>query len=1032
MKETSANMIIEYLNYHKKYYETYNTNMFVLMEVGSFYEAYTLEPINAGTNKGADLNKLSDMTDMHKSFKQDIMYSGVEYRLLMCGFPTHSQDKFISMLLDNGMTLIMVDQVGENPNGSKLRKVTKVLSPGTAIDIVKENDPTGNNLVCLVFNKGKDPSTKKPIFLAGISVIDFVTGNSYCTQIESTPDDNKLWLDECFRIIHSYSPKEVILAKSRNCDAEVLFTEDYLIKEFECDNKPVHYIEKIADKYYKPAIIEDLLTKVFPNHTCYSACDYLDLSYSEEARTSFVFLLQFAYEHDLNIIEKIKKPINENSSNTSIISNNAIYQLDLVSQSNGNCLMKLLNKCSTLMGKRKYQYRLLHPITDFDTLNTRYGAIDKLKDQGIYKKIKKDLTNIRDIEKIHRRIGLIRCHPEEMSDLMLSYSFLEEVMDYTRNAISEDFCYLSKDLILKFKEYRATLESLFNRENLRQFKSVNEINLNIFQPGISPDIEFYSNRNEEIKGIFKEAAITFSKIVDDNRFVKGDTVIKCEPDEAKGIELFCTLKRGEKLKLALNKNITVVLGKEKFKRKDFKVINNKKSYIANDYLNNLSFEYIANIVKMKKLIIEKYNTHLQSIYSSYNKIQDSICLFVSELDIAACNACCATEFGYCRPELAELVEQESFLETRELRHPLVERLQCNQATPYIANDIQLNKDTKGILLFGTNACGKSTLMKAIGLTLIMAQSGMYVPADEFRFSPYKYFFTRILGNDNIYRGLSSFAVEMTELRSILKRTNGQGLVLGDEVCNGTESRSALAIVTAAIMRMSDKKSSFIFATHLHELNNMEELQNISSLKKKHLKIQRDGNLIIYDRKLEEGSGPAVYGLEVAKAMDLDSEFIENANKILIKMKNKSVEIVEDHPSHFNHNVNVTKCKICEAEAEEVHHIKEQHTADANGMIGNLHKNSKSNLVPLCKECHLKQHHGKLNIKGYIQTSGGPKLDYEITSVKPIKKSKYSNEQLELIDAMKLTIPIRSRAVRELNKKGINISSATLKRYWAKN
>ena len=86
MKETNANMIIEYLNYHNKYYETYNTNMFVLMEVGSFYEAYTLEPINAGTNKGADLNKLSDMTDMHKSFKQDIMYSGVEYRLLIVWF----------------------------------------------------------------------------------------------------------------------------------------------------------------------------------------------------------------------------------------------------------------------------------------------------------------------------------------------------------------------------------------------------------------------------------------------------------------------------------------------------------------------------------------------------------------------------------------------------------------------------------------------------------------------------------------------------------------------------------------------------------------------------------------------------------------------------------------------------------------------------------------------------------------------------------------------------------------------------------
>jgi len=199
---TGSNMIHEYLTYHNKYYEKYGHNMFVLMEVGSFYEAYALDPVTTGTAKGANLNLLSDLTDMHISCKQEIEYSGLKYRQLMSGFPTHSQDKFISKLLDHGYTLVIIDQIGENANGTKIRKVAKILSPGTAIDNIKENDSTGNNMICIVFNKGTDPSTKKTIYIAGISIVDFVTGDSYCMNIESTPEDNKIWLDECFRIIH--------------------------------------------------------------------------------------------------------------------------------------------------------------------------------------------------------------------------------------------------------------------------------------------------------------------------------------------------------------------------------------------------------------------------------------------------------------------------------------------------------------------------------------------------------------------------------------------------------------------------------------------------------------------------------------------------------------------------------------------------------------------------------------------------------------------------------------------------------------
>ena len=130
-----------------------------------------------------------------------------------------------------------------------------------------------------------------------------------------------------------------------------------------------------------------------------------------------------------------------------------------------------------------------------------------------------------------------------------------------------------------------------------------------------------------------------------------------------------------------------------------------------------------------------------------------------------------------------------------MRHPIIERL--DRGTVYVPNDISIGLADDiaqtGMLLYGTNASGKSSLMKAVGLNIIMAQAGFYVAAEEFEYIPYQRLFTRILNADNIFRGESSFAVEMGELRGILKRANGNSLVLGDELCSGTENTSAQSI-----------------------------------------------------------------------------------------------------------------------------------------------------------------------------------------------------------------------------------------------
>jgi DNA mismatch repair protein MutS len=203
----------------------------------------------------------------------------------------------------------------------------------------------------------------------------------------------------------------------------------------------------------------------------------------------------------------------------------------------------------------------------------------------------------------------------------------------------------------------------------------------------------------------------------------------------------------------------------------------------------------------------------------------------------------------------------------------------------VANNIVLGNDSvNGILLYGTNAVGKTSFIRAIGIAIVMAQAGLYVPCSSFEYMPYKYIFTRILGNDNIFKGLSTFAVEMSELRTILRLADEKSIVLGDELCSGTESISATSIFVAGVKQLEEKNTSFIFATHLHEIVRYDEIRDLKSVLLKHMSVMydRENDKLIYDRKLKDGPGDNMYGLEVCKSLNLPGSFLELAHNIRMK------------------------------------------------------------------------------------------------------------------------------------------------------
>ena len=142
---------------------------------------------------------------------------------------------------------------------------------------------------------------------------------------------------------------------------------------------------------------------------------------------------------------------------------------------------------------------------------------------------------------------------------------------------------------------------------------------------------------------------------------------------------------------------------------------------------------------------------------------EGVICYTTTIDMLQCKCYVAHKYNYCRPKIADA--EKSYMSFKGIRHPLIEHIQTNEL--YVTNDLDIGKDTNGLLLYGTNAVGKTSLIKSIGISVVMAQAGMFVPCSSFEYCPYSSIFTRILGNDNIFKGLSTFAVEMSELRTIL-------------------------------------------------------------------------------------------------------------------------------------------------------------------------------------------------------------------------------------------------------------------------
>ena len=966
----------EYIQLTNKYRAKYGASTVVLLQVGAFFEIYGFRCPTTNTIQKTSIVELAQICNLNISEKK-IVYDG--HQVLMAGFRDYTLDKYLLRLTENGFTAVVYVQLKEG------KTITRVLdsvhSAGTYVPYEMDSvTQMTNNIACIWIDiyksRGSSPGLSKTRdnMSCGIAIANIFTGKSYISEFQTPFIMQPTSFDELERIIATHNPSEVILISSMD-DANRMLLRQYS----GIHTSVVHHVDiaksEKTEHCTQQKYISHILSKFYGEDSLNICTEFQTYPTATQA---FCYLLDFVQEHNPNLVKNISIP--EFHANSGVIlANHTLKQLNILDDpSTGghqyghlSSVNSFLNKCSSPMGRRLFYTQLVSPTTDVEWLNGEYSATQKMLEEHTAQMIlpfRKLLGQVRDIEKICRQVVLRKIYPSSVFYLYQSIQTAYQL----RVCLEENpdiVTYLDRKRDTISKTCSNVLEFLDKYLWIDRCKGLN--NMNTFDETIIR--EGFSVELDEVNQRYKENNQTFHRIHEllnntirshDNTIHSDVDYVKIHTTEKSGMSFQITKKRGVILKTII-KN----MGSVPMNDIDGAMWNEVKLTSASGSCDEIEFPLLTKICRdilyqrdyLNKLITKAYLAALGVLEQTHYEDMEYIATYLARLDVLTNKAYIADEYNYCCPRIQDNASK-SFVNAKALRHVLIEHIQTNEL--YVANDVVLGDGTTdGILLYGTNAVGKTSFIRALGISIIMAQAGLFVPCTQFQFKPYSAIFSRILGTDNLFKGLSTFAVEMSELRVILKMADENSLILGDELCSGTETESALSIFVAGLMNMQTKRCSHIFATHFHEIVHYDEVSSLQQLALKHMAVHYDRELdaLIYDRKLQDGPGNRMYGLEVCKSLHLDDDFLTQAYQI----RSKYFPDTKGELSHSITRYNAAKirgfCEMCKTElGEEVHHLQPQMNADENGFIKQhdgsiVHKNHPANLMSICEECHDKHH-----------------------------------------------------------------------------
>ena len=934
-------LFTEYYDLHDEYAAKYGEKVAILMQVGKFFELYA----------PADYSRSSNFIEVTSLINCNITWKETER---MSGFPLNSLEKNMRKLTDNDYTVIVVEQITTPVKGSKSRverKITKVYSKGTLHDNVRVR----NNILSIFYKKYPTKG-----FSFGIAAIDDnISTDIHVHDIHSGKDDKGFALDTAIRFVAQYDPVEcIIVTKNGDSPEDVQKHLSLTCPVFHRD------VQMIDREHLRSA---------------------QNKGYSEEVLYSLAALKTFLAEHS-----QVETTVQYNivpfrSTEVLDLCSTALKQLDIPKFI--SCQGKI-NMTMTPMGKRLLCDRMYMPTKNVTELEARYDAIDSMTEHQC-KTLRSILKDITDVGKTHKHMANGNLSWGQFATLHEMYLRVKDILKITNNQKLltdvddlvdsysqtidiESLSVIAKDLIRSGSE-GAEEDSDTDVEDDEDPTTMKK-RRNIFRQGIHGEVDSMLEKMSSCADVVSQCSAEVTKLLPKWKGVK----IK------DNIGFKATAKRAEDLK-KLWPEITI-----------FKV--QKQCIVYTEHLRQALCQMKTLEEDIDKCTTRYFSEFQKQLYTTFSHVLDALCACIAETDFIQSAFMMKTRLRLTRPNL--ITNGKRVLRIKGVRHLLIEHI--NQDTRYIPNDCFLgdegseqSEDQFGMVLYGVNSCGKTSYLKSVGLAVVMAQAGLFVPAENMTFSPFSTIMTRIAGTDNMERSQSSYIVELEELLSVIRRGDEETLVLGDEICRGTEVDSANAMVYTTFKWMLQKRIFFIAATHLHSIANRISAE-LSKCKVYHMKVtfDEDGD-IVYDRQLAAGPGPERYGLEIARVLGFPKQFMEEAfayrqketagnapTLVTRELPSKKTRLVKK--SRYNANKILVRCQNpeCNYEPKDVmhlpldtHHIQFQCNADQEGFHGSQHMNALHNLVCVCKQCHCKIHEGKLEVI-CRQKLSGPELIFK--------------------------------------------------------
>ncbi|MGD0364770.1 MAG: DNA mismatch repair protein MutS [Bryobacteraceae bacterium] len=736
----------------------------------------------------------------------------------MCGVPYHSAEGYIARLIQKGHRVAICDQMEDPAVAKKLvrREVTRVVTPGTATGSLALRSHE-NNYLAAVSRQGNR---------AGVAHVDVSTGEFRVTEMDAS---------EVAAAIEQLGAREVLYP----ADLPLLAAEDQGSRYLRTDLEDWIFTFDYADRTLR-------------DHFHLLTLDGCGLANRQAAVCAAGAILHYLRETQRAALEHLDRPTHYDRAESMLLDAVTVRNLELVEplfagERTDATLLYVLDQTGTGMGGRLLRQRLLRPSLDRAEIEGRLDAAGELLQQTILRaELRKQLSGILDIERLLAKITMGVANPRDVLALGRS---LEKIP-----ALKATF---ETQRAVRLRDLHGRLDDVAEARDriLQAIADEPPINLadgGTIRAGFHADLD-------ELRGLSRNGRQVIAQIEARERARTGIQSLKVRFNNVFGYYIEIS-KANRHLAPADYERKQTLVNAERFTTPELKDYE-RKVLDAEDKILTLEKELFAEVRKFAA-------AHAQRIRATAAAI--------AEIDVTAALAQVAAENRYVRPTFSEDGEMRILAG----RHPVIERLEQQDAGRFIPNDLYLNSDTDLIaIITGPNMGGKSTYLRQAALIAILAQMGSFVPADSATLPLTDRIFTRIGASDNLARGRSTFMVEMTETAVILNTATPRSFIVLDEIGRGTATYDGLALAWAVVEHIHARtRAKTLFATHYHELTELAgQLDGIRNLS---VSVKEAGDRIIFLRKVEPGKADRSYGIEVARLAGLPLRVIERANEVL--------------------------------------------------------------------------------------------------------------------------------------------------------